>query len=113
MINTVDGVSDQYQEFMKRGDKLLKTPNCAPFLAPLIEKFEMLWKESNVKSKERLDMLTSKSKEFKMLKRSNKNVKYSKVNSNKSQKVRQPQNNLIEFMVLICNLLKLQFFFDV
>ena len=60
VISTIDSVSEQFDEYMKRGQKLLRTPNCAPFLAPLIEKFEQAWKDSNEKSKERVSWLTSK-----------------------------------------------------
>ena len=60
VIATVEGQRDQYEEFLKRGQKLVKNPNAAPFLAGLIEKLETTWKEANEKSVERADMLKSK-----------------------------------------------------
>ncbi|KAL7643675.1 UNVERIFIED_CONTAM: hypothetical protein RMT77_005658 [Armadillidium vulgare] len=64
VINTVDSSADQFEEYIKRGKKLLTVPNCAPFLGPLIEKLETVWKNANIKSKERLDMLTNVIKDW-------------------------------------------------
>ncbi|XP_076044500.1 muscle-specific protein 300 kDa-like [Oratosquilla oratoria] len=63
-IQTVDSQADQYAELLKRGHKLLKSPNVAPFLESLIEKLEVTWKEANEKSKDRLEMLTNASKDW-------------------------------------------------
>lgn len=63
-IQTVETQADQYAELLKRGQKLLKSPNVAPFLEGLIEKLEVTWKEANEKSKDRLDMLMNASKDW-------------------------------------------------
>lgn len=64
VIATVEGQRDQYEEFLKRGQKLVKNPNAAPFLAGLIEKLETTWKEANEKSVERADMLKNSAKDW-------------------------------------------------
>lgn len=64
VINTIESVADQFEEYMKRGQKLLNVPLCAPFLGPLIEKLETTWKAANEKSKERLNMLTNVIKDW-------------------------------------------------
>merc|ERR1719495_832509 len=64
VIATVEAQRDQYEEFLKRGQKLVKNPNAAPFLTGLIEKLENTWKEANEKSVERADMLKNSAKDW-------------------------------------------------
>jgi len=64
VIATVEAQRDQYEEFLKRGQKLVKNPNAAPFLTGLIEKLETTWKEANEKSVERADMLKNSAKDW-------------------------------------------------
>ncbi|MCL4126854.1 UNVERIFIED_CONTAM: hypothetical protein GTU68_031187 [Idotea baltica] len=64
IIHTIESVAEQYEEYIKRGKKLLTVKNCAPFLEPLIEKLEVTWKASNEKSKDRVDMLTNVIKDW-------------------------------------------------
>jgi len=64
VINTVDSNREQYEELLKRGQKLVKCNNVAPFLHALLEKLELTWKEANEKSKSRLEMLTNSAKDW-------------------------------------------------
>lgn len=64
VIATVESQRDQYDEFLKRGQKLVKNPNAAPFLAGLIEKLETTWKEANEKSQSRCEMLKNSAKDW-------------------------------------------------
>lgn len=64
VITTVDSSREQYEELMKRGQKLAKGKNVPPFLEPLLEKLELTWKEANEKSKIRLDMLNNSAKDW-------------------------------------------------
>jgi len=64
VISTVESSKEQYEELMKRGQKLLSGKNVAPFLHDLLEKLDVTWKEANVKSKSRLEMLTNSAKDW-------------------------------------------------
>lgn len=64
VIQTVDASKEQYEELMKRGQKLLTGKNVAPFLKELLEKLELTWKEANEKSKARLEMLNNSAKDW-------------------------------------------------
>jgi len=64
VINTVDMSQEQYEELLKRGQKLAKCNNVAPFLQPLLEKLEQTWKEANNLSKARLEMLNNSAKDW-------------------------------------------------
>jgi len=64
VINTVESNKDQYEELLKRGQKLVKCNNIAPFLPDLLTKLELTWKEANEKSKARLEMLTNSAKDW-------------------------------------------------
>lgn len=64
VVSTVESCADQFEEYVKRGQKLLKFPNHAPFLGPLIEKLENVWVMANEKSKERVNMLTNVIKDW-------------------------------------------------
>ncbi|KAB7500414.1 hypothetical protein Anas_12615 [Armadillidium nasatum] len=62
--STVETVHDQVDDFVKKGQKLIKTPNCAPFLAPLVEKLQTIYKEATEKAKERLALLRTAVKDW-------------------------------------------------
>ncbi|XP_018019546.1 muscle-specific protein 300 kDa-like [Hyalella azteca] len=64
VINTVESSREQYEELLKRGQKLVKGENVAPFLFGLLEKLEQTWAEANEKSKARLEMLTNSAKDW-------------------------------------------------
>jgi len=64
VISTVECSQDQYEELLKRGQKLATGKNVAPFLQPLLEKLEQTWKEANTKSKARLEMLNNSAKDW-------------------------------------------------
>jgi len=57
VINTIDAQRDAYEELLKRGQKLIKLPNHAPFLGDLLGKIENTWKDANEKSQERIKLL--------------------------------------------------------
>jgi len=57
VINTIEAQRDAYEELLKRGQKLIKLPNHAPFLGELLGKVENTWKDANEKSQERLKLL--------------------------------------------------------
>uniref|UniRef100_A0A6A7FNC3 Coiled-coil domain-containing protein 150-like isoform X3 n=1 Tax=Hirondellea gigas TaxID=1518452 RepID=A0A6A7FNC3_9CRUS len=64
VITTVDSTREQYEELLKRGQKLVHCKNVAPFLQPLLESLEVVWKEANEKSKLRLEMLKKSAKDW-------------------------------------------------
>jgi len=64
VINTVESHKEQYEEMLKRGQKLVKCNNVAPFLFEFMEKLEATWKDANEKSKARLEMLTNSAKDW-------------------------------------------------
>jgi len=49
---------------LKRGQKLIKLPNHAPFLGDLLSKMENTWKDANEKSTERMKLLKSTAVEW-------------------------------------------------
>jgi len=57
VINTIGAQRDSYEELLKRGQKLMKLPNHAPFLRELLSTVENTWKDANEKSQERLKLL--------------------------------------------------------
>merc|ERR1719186_2532560 len=57
VINTIEAQRDAYEELLKRGQKLIKLPNHAPFLGDLLSKMENTWKDANEKSQERIKLL--------------------------------------------------------
>merc|ERR1712168_877289 len=57
VINTIEAQRDAYDELLKRGQKLHKLPNHAPFLGELLSKMENTWKDANDKSQERIKLL--------------------------------------------------------
>jgi len=59
VINTIEAQRDAYEELIKRGQKLIKLPNHAPFLGELVSKMETTWKDANEKSQDRLKLLKS------------------------------------------------------
>lgn len=63
-ISTVESCKEQYEDLMKRGQKLLGGKNVAPFLSDLMIKLETTWKEANEKSKSRLEMLNKSHKDW-------------------------------------------------
>lgn len=64
MVATIDLLHEQYDDFLKRGQKLVKTPNCAPFLQGLVDKLQQLFKDVSEKSVERLNLLKSEAFSF-------------------------------------------------
>ncbi|KAF2369155.1 hypothetical protein FHG87_000076 [Trinorchestia longiramus] len=64
VITTVENSKEQYEELLKRGQKLVKCNNVAPFLAGLLEKLEKTWVEANERSKARLEMLSNSAKDW-------------------------------------------------
>lgn len=64
VVSTVENLSEQYEEFLKRGQKLMRTPNCAPFLPPLVEKLQVIYKEATEKSVERQSLLKNAIKDW-------------------------------------------------
>jgi len=64
VINTVESNKDQYEELVKRGQKLVKCNNVAPFLVGYLEKLEKTWIDANTHSKERHQMLTQSAKDW-------------------------------------------------
>ena len=60
VISTVDTTREQYEELLKRGQKLVKCNNVAPFLQALLDNLAVIWKEAHDKSQARLEMLNSK-----------------------------------------------------
>jgi len=64
VINTVEQSHEQYEELLKRGQKLASGTNVAPFLQPLLEKLQQTWKDANSLSKARLEMLTNSAKDW-------------------------------------------------
>lgn len=59
LITNLESVSEQYQDFIRRGKTLQKVPHCAPFLGPLIDKLENVWKGANKHSRERVEILNN------------------------------------------------------
>jgi len=57
VINTIDSQREAYEELLKRGQKLIKLPNHAPFLGEILGKVESTWKEANEKSQARIKLL--------------------------------------------------------
>jgi len=64
VINTIEAQRDAYEELLKRGQKLIKLPNHAPFLGDLLSKMENTWKDANEKSQERIKLLKSTAVEW-------------------------------------------------
>lgn len=64
VINTVEAHKEQYEEMLKRGQKLVKCNNVAPFLFEFMEKLEATWKDANEKSKARHEMLQNSAKDW-------------------------------------------------
>merc|ERR1711874_213157 len=64
VINTIDAQRDAYEELLKRGQKLIKLPNHAPFLGDLLGKIENTWKDANEKSQERIKLLKTTAVEW-------------------------------------------------
>jgi len=64
VIYTVDANKEMYDDLLKRGQKLVKCKNVAPFLSALLDKLELTWKEANERSKARLEMLTNSAKDW-------------------------------------------------
>jgi len=57
VIGIIVAQKGEYEEFMKKGTKLAKGANVAPFLHALLEKLEKTWKDANEKSLQRREML--------------------------------------------------------
>jgi len=64
VIETVKAQKELYEEHLKRGNKLVKCNNVAPFLHALLEKLQRTWKEANEKSKARHEFLTNVAKDW-------------------------------------------------
>merc|ERR1719186_1849507 len=64
VINTIEAQRDAYEELLKRGQKLIKLPNHAPFLGDLLSKMENTWKDANEKSQERIKLLKTTAVEW-------------------------------------------------
>jgi len=64
VINTIEAQRDSYEELLKRGQKLIKLPNHAPFLGDLLSKMENTWKDANEKSQERIKLLKTTAVEW-------------------------------------------------
>merc|ERR1719370_270758 len=64
VINTIEAQRDTYDDLLKRGQKLIKLPNHAPFLGDLLSKMENTWKDANEKSQERIKLLKTTAVEW-------------------------------------------------
>lgn len=60
VIKTIENQGPIYTELMKRGQKLRSHPSAPAFLEKEMKRLEEAWKETNVKAKERLELLQSK-----------------------------------------------------
>lgn len=64
VLRTIENQATIYNELMKRGAKLKSNPNAPSFLEKEIVRLTTEWQETNVKAKERLDMLLAVNKDW-------------------------------------------------